>query len=108
MAALSLDTHGPCRGVRTPAHGTWMTSINSSSITLPKCARSRANINGFPSGGMPVGSTVGATAYSSLSWTVIPRQAKGFALKHEELLPMLRYEVMICSWAKSVEGGLTQ
>jgi len=57
---------------------------------------------------MPVGSTVGATAYSSLSWTVIPRQAKGFALKHEELLPMLRYEVMVCSWAKSVEGGLTQ
>ena len=52
-------------------------------------ARRGAPVARFPSGGMPVGSTVGATAYSSLSCTVIPRQAKGFALKHEELLPML-------------------
>ena len=34
-------------GLRTPAHGTWMASINSSSYLSASSARSRANNNGL-------------------------------------------------------------
>ena len=45
MAALGHPWTMP--GHRTPAHGTWMASINSSYIFLPRSARSLANNNGL-------------------------------------------------------------